>query len=115
MWVHLMRSHGFAVTFDELERYSEIDGGTVQGVSIAITAPPAVKISGNNEGADVTRVVKNTGAQTVYLSRDPAVTSVATSEFSVPTATTSPPISLAPGEELYAVCAAGQASTVEVI
>jgi hypothetical protein len=87
----------------------------VRVVSIAVTAPPAVKVAGNVEGADVTRTVKNTGAQTVYVSRDPAVTSTAASEFSIAAAAVSPPISLAPGEELYAVCAAAQSSTVEVI
>jgi hypothetical protein len=85
------------------------------GVAIAVTAPPAVKIVGNVEGAGVTRTVKNTGAQTVYVSRDPAVTSVAAAAFSIAAAAVSPPISLAPGEELYAVCAAAQSSTVEVI
>lgn len=89
--------------------------GYAARMAYAVTAPPAVKIASNVEGADVTRTVKNTGANAVYLSRDPAVTSAATSEFSVAAAASSPAISLAPGEELYAVCAAGLSSTVEVI
>lgn len=84
-------------------------------MAINVTAPPAVQIVKNVEGAGVTRSVKNTGANIVYVSRDPAVTSVAASEFSIAAAAVSPPISLAPGEELYAVCAAAQTSTVEVI
>lgn len=82
-------------------------------MAIAVSGPPAVKIAGNVEGADVTRAVRNVGANTAYVARDPAVTS--TSGFEVRAGETSPAVSLAPGEELYAVCATGLTTSVETI
>lgn len=59
-----------------------------------------------------TYTVKNSGAQTVTLSRSAAVTSAHGFDVAAGATTT---VTLGAGEELFGICAAGKETTVEAL
>lgn len=83
------------------------------GVARAVDSSAVVRIFENVESEGEV-VVKNDGPNAVEVSKDPSVTAAGADAFTV-AANAEERVWLRPGDGLYAICAAGQSASVEVI
>lgn len=82
-------------------------------MAYAVSSAGVTRLTGNVESERQVRV-RNEGPNTAWISKDPNVTSGSADAFPV-ASTTEETVSLASGEALYAICAATQTASVEVI
>lgn len=94
------------------ERYPQAEAGRLSPMAIAVGA--AVVQIYENVGEEGNVRVKNDGPSAAVISKDPAVTASGADGFNV-AANAEETVWLRPGEGLYAICAAGQNASVEVI
>lgn len=81
---------------------------------MAVNVGSAVVKLKDNVLSEQELTVKNDGPDTVQISKDPQLAAGGADAFLVP-ANQEQDVTLAVGEALYAICAAGQSASVEVV